>query len=277
MSTSITETKAGFSLAPQNIEELLKYAEILSKSDLVPKDFIGKPGNIIVAIQWGLEIGLQAMQAMQNIAVINGRPSLWGDSVIALVKASPLCEYVLEEVTETGATCKVKRRGELEQVRYFTMDDAAKAGLKGKQGPWTQYPKRMLQMRARSWALRDVFPDVLKGMPIAEELQDMPTERDITSQGSTIPSEPLAKQFVSDEAFAAQLPKWKSAVQGGKKTVADLIIWIESKGADLTEAQATEIKSWAIPAQEVQTIDNEATQEPVKDDFLTDYNASEEK
>lgn len=61
------------------------------------------------------------------------------------------------------------------------MDDAAKAGLKGKQGPWTQYPKRMMQMRARSWALRDVFPDVLRGMPVAEEVMDYaPTERDIT-------------------------------------------------------------------------------------------------
>lgn len=269
MSNELTESKASFSLAPQNIEELLKYADILSKSDLVPKDFIGKPGNIIVAIQWGLEIGLQAMQAMQNIAVINGRPSLWGDSVIALVKASPLCEYVLEEVTETGATCKVKRRGELEQVRYFTMEDAAKAGLKGKQGPWTNYPKRMLQMRARSWALRDVFPDVLKGMPIAEELQDMPTERDVTQQGETLPP---VKKFVSDDDFNAQLPKWKSAVQGGKKTVSDLIVWIQSKGADLTEAQVTEIKSWVIPAKEAQTVENEAQPDP---DFLADYENSE--
>lgn len=165
-----------FSLAPRDIKEALAFAEMLSKSNMVPKDFIGNPGNILVAVQWGMELGLQPMQAMQNIAVINGRPSLWGDSVIALVKASPTCEYIIEEVGDDSATCRVKRRGEPEQERSFSTADAKAAGLLGKQGPWTQYRKRMMQMRARSWALRDVFPDVLRGMPIAEEVMDMEKE-----------------------------------------------------------------------------------------------------
>lgn len=177
--TSITEFSPQhptFSLAPRDIKEALAFAEMLSKSNMVPKDFIGNPGNILVAVQWGMELGLQPMQAMQNIAVINGRPSLWGDSVIALVKASPVCEYVIEEVGEESATCRVKRRGEPEQERSFSVADAKAAGLLGKQGPWSQYRKRMMQMRARSWALRDVFPDVLRGMPIAEEVMDMEKE-----------------------------------------------------------------------------------------------------
>ena len=178
--TSITEFSPQqpiFSLAPRDIKEALAFAEMLSKSNMVPKDFIGNPGNILVAVQWGMELGLQPMQAMQNIAVINGRPSLWGDSVIALVKASPTCEYIIEEVGDDSATCRVKRRGEPEQERSFSTADAKAAGLLGKQGPWSQYRKRMLQMRARSWALRDVFPDVLRGMPIAEEVMD--TEKEI--------------------------------------------------------------------------------------------------
>ena len=178
--TSITEfspQQPTFSLAPRDIKEALAFAEMLSQSNMVPKDFIGNPGNILVAVQWGMELGLQPMQAMQNIAVINGRPSLWGDSVIALVKASPTCEYIIEEVGDDSATCRVKRRGEPEQERSFSTADAKAAGLLGKQGPWSQYRKRMLQMRARSWALRDVFPDVLRGMPIAEEVMD--TEKEI--------------------------------------------------------------------------------------------------
>ena len=178
--TSITEfspQQPTFSLAPRDIKEALAFAEMLSKSNMVPKDFIGNPGNILVAVQWGMELGPQPMQAMQNIAVINGRPSLWGDSVIALVKASPTCEYIIEEVGDDSATCRVKRRGEPEQERSFSTADAKAAGLLGKQGPWSQYRKRMLQMRARSWALRDVFPDVLRGMPIAEEVMD--TEKEI--------------------------------------------------------------------------------------------------
>ena len=171
--------KPTFSLAPQNIEEALKFSDYLAKSTIVPKDFANNPGNILVAIQWGMELGLQPMQAMQNIAVINGRPALWGDAVIALVRSSPLCEYIYETDDGETATCRVKRRGEEEQFRTFSQLEAKAAGLAGKQGPWTQYPKRMRQLRARAFALRDVFPDVLRGMPMAEELQDMPTEREL--------------------------------------------------------------------------------------------------
>src|SRR5690606_7457425 len=108
--------KQTFSLMPQNIDEALRFADHLSQADIVPKDYQRKPGNVLVAIQWGMELGLQPMQAMQNIAVINGRPSLWGDAVIALVRSSPLCEYVYESDDGETATCRVKRRGEEEQV-----------------------------------------------------------------------------------------------------------------------------------------------------------------
>jgi hypothetical protein len=166
-------------LAPTNMKEAMEFAGLLAKSDIVPKDYQGKPGNVLVAIQWGMEIGLQPMQAMQNIAVINGRPSIWGDAMIALVRACPAFEYINETQDDKQATCIIKRKGEPEAVRTFSLEDAKRAGLTGKSGPWTQYPKRMMQMRARSWALRDVFPDVLKGMICAEEAMDI-GPRDVT-------------------------------------------------------------------------------------------------
>lgn len=174
--------KPSFDLTPKSLDEAMKFAELLADSTIVPKDFIGKPGNILVAIQWGMELGLKPLQAMQNIAVINGRPSLWGDAVIALVRASPLCEYVYENTENGTAICRVKRRGEEEQIRTFSNEDASKAGLSGKAGTWTQYPERMKQMRARAFALRDVFPDVLKGMPIAEEVMDIPSPQPSPAQ-----------------------------------------------------------------------------------------------
>ncbi|MDR5756990.1 recombinase RecT [Caballeronia sp. LZ035] len=179
-----------FDLSPKSLEEALTFADYLSKSSIVPKDFQDKPGNILVAIQWGMELGLKPMQAMQNIAVINGRPSLWGDAVLALVRASPVCEYVYESNENGTAICRVKRRGEEEQFRTFSDADAKQAGLIGKQGPWAQYPQRMKQMRARAFALRDVFPDVLKGMPIAEEVGDyLPAEKDITPRNKQTPTQ----------------------------------------------------------------------------------------
>lgn len=168
--------RSGFSLAPQSLDEALRFADILSKSSIVPKDYQGNPGNILVAVQWGAELGLPPLQAMQNIAVINGRPAVWGDAIIALVRASGLLESIDEEIGDNACTCTVKRRGEPAISRTFTREDAKLAGLLGKQGPWQQYPKRMLQMRARGWALRDAFADVLRGVHVGEEAQDLPPE-----------------------------------------------------------------------------------------------------
>lgn len=233
--------KQGFSLSPQSIDEALRFAEMLSKSSLVPKDFVNNPGNILVAIQWGMELGLQPMQAMQNIAVINGRPALWGDAVIALVRGSSACEYIYETDDGNTATCRVRRRGEEEQVRTFSMEDAQKAGLFGKAGPWSQYPKRMRQMRARAFALRDVFPDVLRGMPVAEELQDM-KEMGVVERVQPDTTAPAALPAYTDEQFAENFPIWKVAIEAGRST-ADRIAATVSSRYTLSQAQIDTIHS----------------------------------
>ena len=180
--------KPTFSLAPSSLQEAMDFANMLSKSNLVPKDYQGNPSNCIIATQWGLEIGLQPLQAMQSIAVINGRPAIWGDAMLALVRGSGQLEYIHEDPTDDGCTVRLKRKGEPEAERTFTKEDAKKAGLSGKQGPWTQYPKRMMQLRARAFALRDVFPDVLRGVFIAEEAQDMPAEKHMGTADEVQPS-----------------------------------------------------------------------------------------
>ena len=234
-STAIA-TRQQFDLSPQTFEQALTFSNYLADSDMVPKDFKGKPGNCLVAIQWGMEIGLKPLQAMQNIAVINGRPSLWGDAVIALVRSSPLCEYIIEEDDGHTATCKVKRRGEPEQSRSFSMDDAKAAGLLGKQGPWTQYPKRMRQMRARAFAVRDVFPDVLKGLPVAEEVMDTPTERHMGQVERVEPTTP--QPAYTPEQFAQLLPSWRKAIAAGKATADGVIGKIKTKGTVTAEQEA---------------------------------------
>lgn len=169
-----------FDMSPQSLDEAYDLADRLANSTMVPKDYINKPGNVLVAIQWGWELGLKPLQAMQNIAVINGRPSLWGDAVMALVQASPLCEDVVEYYEGAGdsltAICIAKRRGRADKVGVFSVELAKKAKLWTKAGPWQDYPERMLKMRARAFALRDQFADVLKGMLIAEEQQDIPAD-----------------------------------------------------------------------------------------------------
>lgn len=171
-------------IVPQTFDECYRMAKLLAMSEMVPDTFRGKPDDCCVAIMQGLECGLSPIAALQSIAVINGRPSIWGDGALAIVRASGLLEE-FEEIDEPSvnggrATCTVKRRGEKPLSRSFSMADAKTAGLFTKKGPWQDYPARMRQMRARSWAIRDGFADVLKGLHIAEEVQDIPIMRDIT-------------------------------------------------------------------------------------------------
>jgi len=166
-------TKPEFSYQITSLDQAMTYAKMIAESDLAPKDYRNKPGNVLIAMQFGSEIGLKPLQAIQNIAVINGRPSLWGDAMMALVQSHPICEYVHEHSENGTAYCAVKRKDEDKEYVYtFSKEDAKIAGLLNKPGCWTQYPERMLQMRARGFALRDKFSDVLKGIAIREEVQD---------------------------------------------------------------------------------------------------------
>jgi hypothetical protein len=175
----LTTTNRGF--APTTLTEAMTFSDMLANSSMVPKAYQGKPQDILVCVQWGMEMGLAPMQALQNIAVINGKPSVYGDAAMALVQASSVCEDVEEFFEGEGTTnpvavCVAKRKGRKPVTARFSVEDAKRAGLWGKQGPWSAYPKRMMQMRARGFALRDAFPDVLKGLITAEEAQDYPDE-----------------------------------------------------------------------------------------------------
>lgn len=173
-------TMRGGGLAPASLTEAMSLAQMLAKSTMVPAPYRNKPEDILVAIAWGMEVGLGALQSLNGISVINGKPALWGDAALALVRGHPSCAGIREGVEGEGddrhGFCEVTRRGQQTERRTFSVRDAKKAGLWGKQGPWQQYPDRMLQLRARGFAIRDVFPDALRGVITAEEAQDTPAE-----------------------------------------------------------------------------------------------------
>lgn len=191
MSTAITKQGGGWAIAPANMGELYRFAELLAGSDLVPKDYREKPGNCLVAIQMGGELGLSPMQSIQNIAVINGRPSLWGDALLGV--CLPHVDNISESDDGATATCVVVR-GKRTVTATFSTEDAKRAGLSGKSGPWTQYPQRMRQMRARSFALRDACADILRGVQSAEESQDIQPEVRAEVMSSKTVDEPKPKE-----------------------------------------------------------------------------------
>lgn len=186
-------------LAPADMDGLWRAAQAVAKSGLAPKG-IDTPEAVFVAMEMGLELGLPLMASLQNIAVVNGRPTLWGDSQLAVVRATGELEEFAEWYEQAGqrlprnpstfddataAVCRVKRRGMEASETAFTVGDAKRAGLWGKAGPWSQYPARMLKFRARSFGLRDQFGDALRGLLSTEEVQDIPIP--VTGTDRSIP------------------------------------------------------------------------------------------
>lgn len=254
MTTALSTTQPR-GLALQTMAEAMTFGKMASQSAFVPKEFRGKPEDCVLAIQHGAEIGLGPTQSLQSITVVNGRPVLWGDAAKGLVMASPICEYIAERIEGDGdqmvAICEAKRRGDPQPtVSTFSVADAKKASLWGKSGPWQQYPKRMLQMRARGFALRDAFPDVLRGLVTAEEAQDYTHVEPMRSEPR--PPVEVRPKFDADDPTPRPLEETDPLARArlavsNAKTIADCdrirarAIELAESG-EWTEEQADEIK-----------------------------------
>jgi hypothetical protein len=163
-------------IVPTSMDEAWRLGKAICMAGMAPRG-MESPEKCMIAIMRGMEVGLSPMQALDKIAVVNGRPTIWGDGAMALVRGSGVCDGVSERIDGTGdhrnAICEARRKGERDPtVRSFSVAQAKEAGLWGKAGPWKQFPDRMLQMRARAFALRDLFADVLGGLYLREELED---------------------------------------------------------------------------------------------------------
>lgn len=194
-------------IVPSTWQDAVSMAGAFVRAGMVPKHFEGSVEKATVAIVTGLEVGLTPMAALQSIAVINNMPTIYGDGLVALVRASGFLEDLQEGMKHdaqgvpTLAWCKVKRKGEASwKERALTQAECVRAGWWKKAGPWTLTPARMMQVRVRGWLLRDVFADVLRGLHSAEEVQDMV---DVTPQGgatTVLAAEPQRKDYVDKPA-----------------------------------------------------------------------------
>lgn len=239
---------------PQSVEQIEMLAKIIARSDLAPKDYRGKPENTMVAIMMGQEIGVSPMQAVQGIAVINGRPSVWGDLLLAMCRAHPQCQGIDESLeydnagNVVAAICRAQRNGH-QHERRFSVDDAKRAGLWTKEGPWKQYPHRMLQMRARGFCLRDVFADALRGLSCAEEQADFVIEAEPQRPAQVVAiadqrgGKPELEPYPADK-FETNLPAWREAIESGQLTAESVVKKAQTKGA-LTKQQRDRIMECA--------------------------------
>ncbi len=247
MSKEITLNSRGM-LRPTTMGEAMEFSQLVAASSLVPSAYRGKPADVLLAIQMGAELGLAPMQALQSIAVVNGKPSVYGDALMALVRSSPLCESVAERFDGDGdnltAICVAKRRGQDEPVvGRFSVADAKKAKLWGKAGPWTDYPKIMLKHRARGFCLRDGFADLLRGVITREEAEDYPV--DVSKSREPIDITPKADL----DRFAAAKPAEITDVETGE---------VFDEAALVASARAFAHEGWAALSAHLRLLTDEA-------------------
>lgn len=183
----------GGKLVPKNFKDTWSMAHLYLKSKMLPARF-NTAESIVVGMQYAIELGLQPLTGMRQIAVVQGTPCTFGDLPLALVqrtgKMESIEEYLIDDkgvkiCTENKnlqneavcAVCIVKRRGDDKPLeRFFSMADAKTAGLGGSP-TWKAYPKLMMKYRARSQALKDKFADCLNGVAIAEyDFNENPNE-----------------------------------------------------------------------------------------------------
>ena len=229
--------------------DALSAAEMIAKTNLCPPNYRNKKEDIIVAWAMGTELGMKPMQSLQHIAVINGKPCLYGDGLLALVKNDPRCLGVQETTEGEGddytAVCSVKRKYDDKNIETtvckFSIKDAKRAKLFNRP-VWQSYPQRMLQMRARGFALRNAFPDALSGFISQEEAEDYPTQAKTVNNLNDL----KPKEIKQDDV---------------KKAVGNEAIATKSKEAETSQVEKPNDKRAAVAVQETNTSHN--AQDPV--------------
>ena len=199
-------------MMPATFNNRYQMSKILVQSGLMPKN-MDTAEKVCVALQYGFELGLSPMVSVNNISVVNGKPTLGADIMHAIVRHAKEyggVEWVCQD--DKRAECIVHRinANYKEDVRgVFTMEMAQKAGL-DKKDNWKNYPARMLKHRALSYALRDAFPDVLAGIYSPDEIEAetapeirniTPPEEQLKSAETVTPKTTQTMAVVPDEIF----------------------------------------------------------------------------
>jgi hypothetical protein len=169
------------SLRENTFEALHRQARALAPSLLIPKSLRGATpqetqANILLVLAYGAELGLGAVASLAGIAVVNGRPFSESNTLAAVVRSSSKCLYLrCTESTPKAVTWETHRDGEPgPDRRTFTWEMAITALYTGKD-TYKQHPIRMLSARALGWLLRDVYPELVKGMSTEAERDDAET------------------------------------------------------------------------------------------------------
>jgi len=189
--------------AEEKAMSLLKQKSlVIQKSGLAPSS-LKTTEQVMTVAMMGKELGLEPMTALNNISVINGKPTLEAKLMLSLaLKKYPTAKYRVVKNTTELAEVELGRPGQEPSRFSFTMDQARAAGLTGKSN-WKNYPADMLLWRAISRAVRFIFPDVLM---VASYTSDEIETIDVTPIEPIQIEEPVKEEATELDDF---IPKTK--------------------------------------------------------------------
>ncbi|WP_169194971.1 recombinase RecT [Devosia sp. MC1541] len=203
-------------ILPETIDDIWRIAKMAAVGKMAPKSLVeGKAQDeaiaaCAIAIMAGAELGLTPLMALRSYAVVNGRPALWGDGLKAVVRQSGRCEFIRAGGDLTKGWCEAKRSDTGEEMRReFTWEQAQRAGLATKTGPWQQHPDMMMERRATARCLNDLFADVLGGIVSQDEAHDSEpfTDEPRVVTPPSPPTPPSPTIIEADEPIADEIPE----------------------------------------------------------------------
>ena len=167
MSTDLTTT------FQPDLAAQVEYARFISEGDLLPVAYRKKPANVLIAIGLARALRIEPTQALYEVYVVNGRPSVSANLMAALVRRAGHRLRVDGDATTCTATLIRSDDPEAPFTATWTLEQARLAGLAGKD-TWKQYPAAMLRARAIADVVRQGASEAVLGMQYArEELQDV--------------------------------------------------------------------------------------------------------
>ncbi len=163
----------------KSMNAAMKVANMLSKSALLPEQYIGHPENCLIAIDIANRMRVSPLLVAQNLYVVKGKPGWSGSFAISAVnncgKFSPL-DFIYTENGGGGCYAQATRLsdGKLLKGTEITLEMAKNEGWSTKNGSkWLTMPKQMLAYRAGSFFARTYCPEVLLGVQTIDEIQDV--------------------------------------------------------------------------------------------------------
>lgn len=160
----------GFSYITAGLQERADYIALLAPSTILPTAYRGNAANAFVAAETGAALGLEPLQALASIAVINGRATLSSDLMAAVIRRAGHTLRIVESSPESVTATLIRADDKkFEFTVTWDKDKAVDAGLWGQRGPWSQYPTQMLRARAITEVARQGASEALMGMIYSPE------------------------------------------------------------------------------------------------------------